>query len=85
MLRISDGGVDLYENFPAVGQSDGSMMWLAPKIQYSSCQLTVTYFPFDTQICEMKFGSWTYNGFEVQVLVVLFRVFCFSEWQKSPP
>ena len=25
----------------------------------------ITWFPFDDQNCEMKFGSWTYNGFNV--------------------
>ena len=27
-----------------------------------------TWFPFDDQNCEMKFGSWTYNGFKVILL-----------------
>ena len=27
--------------------------------------LDITWFPFDDQNCEMKFGSWTYNGFNV--------------------
>ena len=35
----------------------------------SSCPIDITWFPFDDQNCEMKFGSWTYNGFKVsQVL-----------------
>ena len=31
----------------------------------SSCPIDITWFPFDDQNCEMKFGSWTYNGFKV--------------------
>ena len=31
----------------------------------SSCPIDITWFPFDDQSCEMKFGSWTYNGFKV--------------------
>ena len=31
----------------------------------SSCPMDITWFPFDDQDCEMKFGSWTYNGFKV--------------------
>ena len=32
----------------------------------SSCPIDITWFPFDDQNCEMKFGSWTYNGFKVR-------------------
>ena len=31
----------------------------------------ITWFPFDDQNCEMKFGSWTYNGFNVRLPVIL--------------
>lgn len=34
---------------------------------FSMCQINVKYFPLDTQTCEMKFGSWTYGGFEVDL------------------
>lgn len=37
-------------------------------IQYSMCQIDVEWFPFDNQTCEMKFGSWTYGGLEVDLV-----------------
>lgn len=40
---------------------DGTNKWLAPIIFRSQCGIDVTYFPFDTQRCPLKFGSWTYN------------------------
>ena len=40
--------------------SDGVVSW-NPGIQLeSSCQLDLTYFPFDNQTCEITFGSWMY-------------------------
>jgi len=28
----------------------------------STCYIDVRWFPFDIQKCELKFGSWTHNG-----------------------
>ena len=33
----------------------------------SSCEIEVEYFPFDQQTCILKFGSWTYDGFKVDL------------------
>ena len=30
-------------------------------------KMDVEYFPFDEQTCVMKFGSWTYDGFQVKL------------------
>jgi len=44
---------------------DGNIFWPIPTKLKSSCKVDVTYFPFDEQRCYMKFGSWTYDGFQV--------------------
>lgn len=33
----------------------------------STCEIDVKWFPFDVQECIMKFGSWTYDGHEVDL------------------
>ena len=43
----------------------GDVEWKPPAIYHSSCEMDVEYFPFDEQTCVMKFGSWTYDGFQV--------------------
>jgi hypothetical protein len=48
----------------------GEVFWKPPAIYKSSCEINVEYFPFDQQSCIMKFGSWTYNGFQVRNLPI---------------
>ena len=36
--------------------------------------MDVEYFPFDEHTCVMKFGSWTYDGFQVVVMIVIMMV-----------
>nr|XP_056709519.1 neuronal acetylcholine receptor subunit alpha-7-like [Euleptes europaea] len=42
--------------------SSGYCQWLPPGILKSTCRIDVRWFPFDTQKCDLKFGSWTYDG-----------------------
>ncbi|XP_018593789.1 neuronal acetylcholine receptor subunit beta-3a isoform X2 [Scleropages formosus] len=70
----------LYEN--ADGRFEGSLMtkaiikyngtitWTPPASYKSSCTMDVTFFPFDRQNCSMKFGSWTYDGNMVDLVLV---------------
>jgi len=46
------------------------VLWIPPAIYKSSCTIDVTYFPFDQQECKMKFGSWTFNGDQVELTVL---------------
>ncbi|VDN58332.1 unnamed protein product [Dracunculus medinensis] len=47
--------------------ANGTVEWAPPAIYKSMCQIDVEWFPFDAQTCEMKFGSWTYGGLEVDL------------------
>ncbi|XP_062380462.1 neuronal acetylcholine receptor subunit non-alpha-2-like isoform X1 [Sardina pilchardus] len=69
----------LYEN--ADGRFEGSLMtkaivkyngtitWTPPASYKSACTMDVTFFPFDRQNCTMKFGSWTYDGSMVDLVL----------------
>jgi nicotinic acetylcholine receptor len=46
----------------------GRVIWEPPAIYKSSCTINVEFFPFDVQHCTMKFGSWTYDGFQVDLV-----------------
>ncbi len=46
---------------------DGLNKWFAPTIVRSGCDIDITYFPFDHQFCELKFGPWSYSSAEVDI------------------
>ncbi|XP_036392912.1 neuronal acetylcholine receptor subunit alpha-10-like [Megalops cyprinoides] len=48
-------------------QYDGQIMWDSPAITKSSCKVDVSFFPFDAQQCRLTFGSWTYNGNQLDI------------------
>ena len=37
----------------------------------STCKIDITWFPFDDQQCDLKFGSWTYSGWQVMVMMMV--------------
>ena len=39
-------------------------------IYRSSCEINVSSFPFDVQTCNLKFGSWTYDGCKVDLQIL---------------
>lgn len=47
--------------------SDGTVNWIPPGILKTSCKIDITWFPFDDQSCYLKFGSWTYHGFALDL------------------
>uniref|UniRef100_A0A158PBE5 Neur_chan_LBD domain-containing protein n=1 Tax=Angiostrongylus cantonensis TaxID=6313 RepID=A0A158PBE5_ANGCA len=46
---------------------DGEVQQNPPGIFRFICKVDVTYYPFDTQTCFLKFGSWTYNGKQINL------------------
>ena len=46
---------------------NGHIVWEPPAIYKSYCPINVEFFPFDQQECFMKFSSWTYDGYEVDL------------------
>ncbi|XP_063383370.1 acetylcholine receptor subunit beta-like 2 isoform X2 [Cydia fagiglandana] len=62
-----DGNYEVTLMTKATIKYTGEVNWKPPAIYKSSCEINVEYFPFDEQTCFMKFGSWTYSGFQVDL------------------
>ncbi|KAJ8028868.1 Neuronal acetylcholine receptor subunit alpha-9 [Holothuria leucospilota] len=61
-----EGGIRMTK---AVVSSDGSVEWNAPAILKSACEMNPLKFPFDVQTCVLKFGSWSFHGNQLNVVI----------------
>ena len=50
--------------------SNGACSWFCPLILETECSVDITYFPFDRQVCPMRFGLWTYSGNKVNFSII---------------
>ncbi|CAH1964388.1 unnamed protein product [Acanthoscelides obtectus] len=67
MYNSADEGFDGTYPTNVVVRNNGSCLYVPPGIFKSTCKIDITWFPFDDQRCEMKFGSWTYDGLQRSV------------------
>ncbi len=67
----ADGNFEVTLSTKATMYHSGLIEWKPPAIYKSSCEIDVEYFPFDEQTCVLKFGSWTYDGFQVRSLLII--------------
>ncbi|KYB29617.1 nicotinic acetylcholine receptor subunit alpha6 [Tribolium castaneum] len=66
MYNSADEGFDGTFQTNVVVKHNGSCLYVPPGIFKSTCKIDITWFPFDDQHCDMKFGSWTYDGNQSQ-------------------
>nr|AJP36493.1 nicotinic acetylcholine receptor alpha 7 [Leptinotarsa decemlineata] len=67
MYNSADEGFDGTYPTNVVVRNNGSCLYVPPGIFKSTCKIDITWFPFDDQRCEMKFGSWTYDGLQLDL------------------
>uniref|UniRef100_A0A0N5BKK8 Neur_chan_LBD domain-containing protein n=1 Tax=Strongyloides papillosus TaxID=174720 RepID=A0A0N5BKK8_STREA len=48
---------------------DGEINWIPPGIFRASCVIKIHWYPFDYQSCFLKFGSWTYHGYALDLQI----------------
>jgi len=63
--QVSQKG--LRDREQVVLESTGDIFWIPPYMLTTSCKLDFTFFPFDQQKCDIKFGSWTHHGWQLDI------------------
>ncbi|XP_072039463.1 neuronal acetylcholine receptor subunit alpha-7-like [Amphiura filiformis] len=58
-VSLKDVGVFIYPT--------GTVEWVTPNVLQTSCVIDARLFPFDTQRCHLRFGSWYYNLKEMNI------------------
>ncbi len=71
LFLSADGDYIVTTMTKAILHHDGTVVWTPPAIFKSSCEIDVEFFPFDQQNCFLKFGSWTFDGFQVKNFKIL--------------
>ncbi|XP_057665308.1 neuronal acetylcholine receptor subunit alpha-7 isoform X3 [Diorhabda carinulata] len=69
MYNSADEGFDGTYQTNVVVKHNGSCLYVPPGIFKSTCKIDITWFPFDDQHCDMKFGSWTYDGNQLDLVL----------------
>lgn len=69
VIRSADEGFDGTFQTNVVVKHGGSCLYVPPGIFKSTCKIDITWFPFDDQHCDMKFGSWTYDGNQLDLIL----------------
>uniref|UniRef100_A0AC35TLB6 Acetylcholine receptor subunit alpha-type unc-38 n=1 Tax=Rhabditophanes sp. KR3021 TaxID=114890 RepID=A0AC35TLB6_9BILA len=61
LYNNADSNYNITISTKATLSPNGTVYWAPPAVFKSSCQIDITWFPFDEQTCSLKFGSWTYS------------------------
>ncbi|TGZ67370.1 hypothetical protein CRM22_004828 [Opisthorchis felineus] len=67
LYNSADDYTSGYMQSRAMVGNTGNVFWSPPAKLRSACKIDITYFPFDDQSCTMKFGSWAYDGWQVNM------------------
>lgn len=83
LLCSAVGNFQVKGKIKALLKYDGMITWTPPAIFKSSCPMDITFFPFDHQNCSLKFGSWTYDKAEIDLLIIGSKVDMDEFWENS--
>ncbi|VDP65343.1 unnamed protein product [Echinostoma caproni] len=63
---------------------NGVVEWHPMAIYKSTCPVKIKYFPYDRQVCQMRFGPWTYDSARVNITYYEEQRFNLKDYVASP-
>ncbi|XP_053661833.1 acetylcholine receptor subunit alpha-like 1 [Anopheles marshallii] len=71
VLYNNAGGSDQhhYGDTNALVYSEGKVLWVPPTEYHAFCELNMRLWPFDYQKCFVKVGSWTFDGYMLNLTI----------------
>lgn len=71
VLYNNAGGSDNhhYGDTNVLVYSPGKVLWVPPTEYHSFCELNMRLWPFDYQKCIVKIGSWTFDGYKLNLTI----------------
>ena len=66
--NLNDEGLGGRDRYLVNVANTGDLFYIYPAIIQVTCDIDVTYFPFDQQTCRLMFGSWSYHGKELDII-----------------
>lgn len=91
IFSATSTSINHYTNTHCLVDPSGQILWVPPG-QYSVlCSFDLRYWPFDTQVCAFKFGSWTHHGEEINITlhnsnttyIDVIKVYCATSGRRS--
>ncbi|XP_061669946.1 neuronal acetylcholine receptor subunit alpha-7-like [Syngnathoides biaculeatus] len=70
LYNSADESFDPTFHTKIVVTSSGNCLFVPPGIFKSTCDIDLRWFPFDIQKCDIKFGSWTYGGWSLDLSLI---------------
>ena len=64
----ADGDFIISEYVRAKVTYEGDVTWRPPIISKTFCEIRVADFPFDTQNCTLKIGTWTHDQRMIDIM-----------------
>ena len=54
-----------FSKYRAIISSNGAVRWEPAGVFETSCKIDITFYPYDSQICALEFGTWAYTSKQV--------------------